>query len=767
MSFADFAADRKAFSQRAEWWIVFQITDPNGSLITLRFSKRGTRPGDLITTPEGETIAANNRFDKRIKVVPTITSSMWKDGNLLSNSLPTYGPVVFQNADRYFDQYHPRLGYVWAGNFIKVLCFDYINPASTIKRIFKGQIGNPQIGLNGEVTLPVFGYEEKFNRPTHSRIYRGTSYAVEFFGDKTASFGTPAACNITGDLTLEGWFWIEGLPTTTRRTWGWGSGATFPWSLGFQSTGEVIVAGTISGGVQSRASVAKLSILRFYHIACKITGRDVKFLVWDDEARTLTTETYANVFTSSTRQTFTTGGAGTGYLLKTDSDATFKPWFDELRVWNYARTDDEIAADRFRPLNTSIPATCVHRLGCDEGVASSLTDSSATAAHGTITGAGTHTYLWVMEGGPELAGTPKPDTIGQKFGVRPILVDPIRNCYQVHWGSIASVQSSEGGNPHTMAATAASFRAFVTAAAPASGNALPYLAKGLFKLPATAPVLPIAAIVTGANDSALGSVTTSSKVAKYLGLRAGLVDPTDFDSASITTFESGFNPVVGFTSYESRSSTSEKSQSGLIRDYLDLTLRSAGGWWGSLRGATVMSLSHFTTPSGSAVRALDQRVIIDIQDVSPETVIYEVEVRYHYNDVVMTEDQVASAIKGTTNWTQWTRPYLFKLATDSTLKATYEGKSGKRLVLETAIYNDSDAQALANNVLPIVKGIKTIYRVSLFPVALDAVIGETESIAYSLQTGVIVLGLTGNNGLILTTVDQNQTGKLVHDLMLT
>jgi hypothetical protein len=179
----------------------------------------------------------------------------------------------------------------------------------------------------------------------------------------------------------------------------------------------------------------------------------------------------------------------------------------------------------------------------------------------------------------------------------------------------------------------------------------------------------------------------------------------------------------------------------------------------------LFKVSRFAGPAGSVVRSFNQKQIIDIQDITNENPIYEVEVRYHCNDVVMTEDQVASAIKGTVNWTQWTKPYLTKIATDATLRTRYEGKGGRRLVLETALALDDEAQTLANNVLALVKGYHTGYKVTLNLSGYQGLLGDTEGLSFAYQDGTIVLGLDGNDRYVLiSTIDQAQNGKIIHDL---
>jgi hypothetical protein len=760
MTHQTFLTDLKATRDRGEWWVVLTIADSSGNPVTLTYSRRGTRNKTMSVTVAGDVISAHQRFDKRVLKVPEITHSMWREGAFLSNSLPSYSNLIINNTDRGLDQYAPKNGYIWLGGIIKVYFFDYMDIAGTIGKKFEGKLGQPTFGLNYELNIPVVGNEEQFNRPLHNRVYRGTSYQLEIFGEKTISYGTPAAVNLTGNLTLEGWFWLEALPTVGRRVWGWGSGANFPWSLGVINDGTIVLSCTISGGLQFRVSTTILGIKKPYHISVRTLGRDVVFTIWDDDNQTLTQETWVNAFTSAARDAFATGGAGTGYLLRSDSDATFTPWFDEMRVWNYYRTDQEIAQDRFRPLNSgTVPATCVHYTSMDHSTGTTVTDHSATAAHGTITGVGTHTWLWAMEGGSSLAGTSKIDVIGMRGGVRPILVDPIRYIYQAHWGDTQSIQAYEGGSARTMSATLASMRALMVSVAPAAGNATQYLARGYFKLPPI-PSLPVSALVSGAKDGTLGYVETVSKVSRYLATRrAGIADPGGINTSSYTTFEAGTNPVVGFAYYDG-------GRDKKVRGALDDVLRSGMAWWGYLRGSSLFHIQRFST-SGVASKNYDERYIVNIEDTSSEAVIYGVEVRYKYNDVVHSEEQMATSVKGTAAWETFTKPFLIKSAIDETLRGKYEGKGGKILPVETGLYYDNDAQTLANDLLAMLKGFKQTYRIDLTIVAIADDRGQIETIAYRLQDGTVVCSLYGSESyLVVTVIDKGQEGLVAHDVLL-
>jgi hypothetical protein len=777
MSYATFLADSFAVRYRGDWLVELYPKNPAGVETVLRYSRRGTVIGPSAITIGSDTIPAHTLYRKRVEIAPTLTQSLWQSGQLLSDSLPAFGSITLNNRDGGLDQYRSAAGWTWAGCRCKVFFCDKDNVQSTIGKVYDGPMDMPSWSLTG-VEIPIKSKDALFDQPLSKRVFRGTSYMLELFGDRTVSYGLPTAANITGSLTIETWVWLNALPTgASVITWGWMGGATnsSPWRVSFMSNGKISLLPTKSLVTETWTSTATLSALKFYHLAITISGRDLTFYLWDDDAQTLTTEIATNAFSSATRD----ATVDSTYRLRTNSDATFTPWFDEMKVWNVARTLTQIEADRFRPIpDGSIPASLVHYTRMDDGAGTTVTDSSATAANGTISGAGTSTWLWACEGDATLAGTPKPDVWGERWGVAPVLVDPIRAAYMVAGGQggINDVTTYEGGNPHTMDATAASFRAFLTTT-PSGGHSLRYLARGLFKLGAN-PTLPLSAYVKGYNGGALGYVNTGATITRDQITRRGpkLIDPTDLDTAAFTAYGSANPGICGFAYY--RSTT--------IRASLDSTMAGGCGWWGYLRSSTLFYLAKFAGPSVTADYNFTQKHVIDITPLPPSKVVYECVVRYRANDVVHTAEQVAAGIKGTTAWTQWTLPYQEQRATDATIRDAFPGDASVSLtfgsqVVETGdqqggsdpknqasvdpcgLQYQADARALADYLLALLKGVKEGWSVTLSSTGLQLTIGQTVTLSLQLQlqigVGTYRLGLDGTKKYVIVDVeDQQQQG---------
>lgn len=748
MTFTSFLSDRRAVRDRGEWFIELYPKNLLGVETILRFSRRGTTTGAAAITVGSDTIPAHTPYRKRLIKAPTLTQSLWQPGRILSSSLPSFGSVVFTNKDGGLDQYR---GWTFSGCRFKVFFADRYDIAGTIGKVSDGIMGQPKWSL-GELEVLLNGRESLFNVPISERVYRGTSYMLELFGDRTVSYGAPSAINLTTSMTAEvGWLWIDAAPTAGVIFWGW-IGTPSPWRIFLTSSLRLNMAGSVGGVTQSITTSTILSIQRSYHVAIAIAARDVIFYIWDDDNQTLTTETFTGVFSSSTRDSV---GGGINYQFRSGGDATLRIWCDESRVWNYARTPEELKSNRFRPLSGSVPASCVHCTGFDNGSGLVVTDSSATAAHGTISGAGDSTWLWAHEGGPELAGTPKPDVYGERFGVAPVLVDPTgvngAAGYQVAGGgTINDIDSFEGGLLHT-SFSAASLRAYITTAPVAglfSGNvSLQYLSRGLFKL-GSSPVLPVSATVKGYSGGALGYVNKADTIARDVITRRGpkLVDPTGIDTESFTAYASANPGIVGVFIPSSKP----------IREILDLLMVSGAGWWGYVRASILFHLEKFAGPSTTPDYRFTSKHIISVDPIPPSAVIYKVIVRYRENNVVLSENQVAASVKGTTNWQLWTKQWLEEPATDDVLREAYPGEASIPFVVETGLQYAADARALADYLLALLKGPKDGWTTTVTADGLQATIGETATQEVTLQRGVERLDQDGSKAYVVLGVGDNR-----------
>lgn len=743
MSFASFLADAQAVRDRGDWLCILTVPGPAGD-VTIRISRRGTATGDTAITIGTDTIAAHTPFRKRLLVAPTMNQAMWKSRTILGHSIPGWGGIEFQNADGGLDIYRPALGYRWGAATAKIYFCDGSDIQATIGKVFDGKLGRPDWPIGVPIKVPLLGRDADFEQMTTERKYRGTGYALELFGDKTVGFGAPAAVGVTGSLTIEGWLWLDLLPTGNVGFWAWIGGTGRPWGLTINATGTLSINRSFSTVTQTKTSTAAMGVKKWYHFAITISGAVPALYLWDEDAQTLTTEVLAS-FSGSTGDAV----AGSSLAVRTATNATFTPWCENFRVWNVVRTPAEIAADRHREIPAgSIPASCVHLPTFNDGSGATVVDSSASAANGTITGAGTSTWLWVCEGAAALAGTLKPDVFGETI-VAPVLLDPIRFAFGVAGaGAVQSIVSDEGGIAHTMDATAASFRAFITTT-PAAGHCLPYLARGFFKL-GSSPTLPVAALVQGYNGGTVGYANAPGTISRKLvteGPGPLIVDPTGLDTASFTAYATATTAKTGIF-------LPQPMAKGAA---LDLVNAGGAGWWGFLRADPLFRVQRFTGPAVTADFNFDLRTIIDCTPAGAVAVVIGVVVRYAYNPVVLSEDQAAAAFRGTVGWQARKQEWQEQPRIDESLKALYPGAAGQVVTIDTALQSQNDAGLLADFLLNLLRGEKETYVVRLRSTGLQLKVGQTLTLTYTLQDGTQRAGLDGTKKfVILGTEDMKQ-----------
>jgi hypothetical protein len=760
MSFSTFLRDQLAMADFGDWLVVIELLAPNGDVLPLYFSRHGTTIGSADITIDGDTIPAHTRFIKRLAAAPTWSQSLWTQGAILSRSFPNYGQLILNNRDGGLDYLHPRLGYVWVDRPIKVYFGEARGRAqrklaSTIGRTVNALLDRPSFTLS-TVTVPVKGFESRFDQPTSSRVYRGTSYMLALAGVKAVDYGSPTEVDITGDMALEAWVFLSaGMTGTENATWGWIGGTNYPWRLVVEDDLHLRLDCTISGSVESVTSTATLDFFKAYHVAVDIDGRDVTFTIWNDDDQIETVESNVDAFSSATRD------AQVGSTYKFGSaDTSFAVWGDEMRVWSVVRTSAEHQSDRSREIpDGSIPSELVHYARMNDGTGSSVTDSAAAGINGTISGAGFATWLWAYEGTAELAGTPKPDLWGQRFGVNPILVAPNDNGYQLAAGSIEALDSLMAGglDDYVYDGDAASYFNFITATVD-DGHVLTYLPRGLFRL-GSAPTLPLMASVRGYNTGGVTGYTATlaeifRDIAEHRGPR--LTYPDDFDG---TSFDDFFDVTGGAIAGVYLPSPVN------IADVNDLLARSGAGWWGYVRGSQRLHIERFAGPGAVATRTLDKRHMID----EPREIVWdkvsEVVVKYQKSDVALTEDQLAATINEPADAaTAALKQRLMKEWLEERRGAA--SSTGRTITIETALYYQTDAAVLADYLYSMLSGEKRGWGLVLKPVGLELSMNDTVELGWADQFGGERLGLDdGDNYLVLTVNDERANGKVSAEVL--
>lgn len=215
-----FLSNRVATANRGDCLLELYLLDLNGDEEVIRVSRRGTstKTKDVIIG-EGagaNTLLANQTYLRKLLHYPEIKESAW-DGNSLLSPITAPNTYTFRikNTDGSFDHLED---YTWEGQRFVAYFVDVNNLSDGIK-LCEGVLASPDFTLT-EIIVYGKSREFAFEYPITTRKYRGTGYGLELLGVKTIAFGSPSKVNITGDLTIEGWFWLEALPAVDTRIWG-------------------------------------------------------------------------------------------------------------------------------------------------------------------------------------------------------------------------------------------------------------------------------------------------------------------------------------------------------------------------------------------------------------------------------------------------------------------------------------------------------------------------------------------------------------------
>jgi len=236
-------------------------------------------------------------------------------------------------------------------------------------------------------------------------------------GNAYVTFGDPSELDLA-QFTLETWFKREGTGSTANT--GGGGVLAIPlvtkgvgeaenstvdlnYFLGIRGSDNVLAAdfeegagGTSPSLNHPIAGVTTISNDTWYHAAVTYDGNKWQlFLNGNLENELVVDDPVASTGTQH---------AGLGVALNSSGSASghFDGVLDEVRIWNYARTQSEIQSTINSEI-TSSQAGLVAHWGLDEGAGTTVYGSAGTSVDGTITGSG---YSWVESAPFNITSTP-------------------------------------------------------------------------------------------------------------------------------------------------------------------------------------------------------------------------------------------------------------------------------------------------------------------------------------------------------------------------
>lgn len=517
----------------------------------------------------------------------------------------------------------------------------------------------------------------------------GTDRTLAITGATTyVDFGAPAGAtgkvNLTGDVTVEGRFWLDTLATNALGLT-WNTGGNYPIHTGFLTTGQLRWG---SSNITALASALTVSTKRFYHIQWTRAGAVITWRVLEEATGTETIET----------QTASASGGATATtnLQLGTSGNPFRGIVDELRVWNYARTEDEWRDFRGRELTAVEAADSRLKLYVKANASSgtTVTDSSASPANGTISGSN---FAWVpsLQGKADLAGRVLPDAFGFVEDADPVLVYEPTRIYQCHSRQAGgSFTVSEGGATITAGTAYTDLLLFLLATTTAAQRDTLICQDGTFIRLGSNPSKPISVTFNG-DATGSGFVSTAADIVRRVITTRGkdpLVDPTDLATATYTALNTANSAVCG------RYYTEEVSIQDVVRDFLGSV--GAVGWFG--REDRLHRVKRFAGASGSSVATLTERENLSIEVLDTEPPAWEEVLTYRRNPSVMTVDQMAAGTISTDRQAFLEQPVRKIRRTSAATKR--EHKYARTDTVNTCLTAEADAILEADRRLALFSG---------------------------------------------------------------
>ncbi len=628
-AYEDFAADPLA---RQVWLWEFQPRDPSGNLVTLRYGTE-TWPTTSADTPSGAVYAG------RVAEGINLQSRQFPPRTTTLGAVEPGGEVRLLQTAGELDQYSTVNGYVWDGAPARCLHGGY-SPAlgrrllvSEFQEVWSGSAERFESGVL-EATVKLRSRDAAFRSPFEARRHRGNTWCLDMGASSYISFGAagiPAAVDLRTDFSCDFVTWFDsGGMGSIRRLAGWDhSATTYPWQIRVNTSNQLVFR-------DSAATVLSTSAFAFtanrrYWVGVRVGAGLLRMMFLDLVTMTETVETFS-VSTSARPAPdglFRVGHASAGH------DGTL----EQLRIWSVAKTAEQMRQLRLRPMTAAELAASNLEMALllDDGSSTTCVDSAPGGTNGTTNG----TVAWnaTLEGGAQLAGRPKINSLGAPPNMEPRFVglsgSSLQRTYQVHADLIkaGTLVVYEGGAPTTATLGTAytDWKSFIAGATLSTKYDVLRHRGGSFVRLFTNPTLPISIGLEG--DAADGTHRVkAADLAVYVATTRGdtpLDSGTEIDTARWATLATAAPGINGYVV------TDEATVGKVIGDILHGVGINA---WMNRQG--LFTGDQLSLPTDANPARLNEKDIISIRPIPADIPISRATVLHHRNYVVLRDDQV-------------------------------------------------------------------------------------------------------------------------------
>jgi hypothetical protein len=320
-----------------------------------------------------------------------------------------------------------------------------------------------------------------------------------------------------------------------------------------------------------------------------------------------------------------------------------------------------------------------------------------------------------LEGGDDLAGKLKPLLYGEAFNIEPVLIVPADLIYQVHSGSIQSIDAVyDRGVELTLDADVAD----ILTATPGAGEYSTCLATGHIRLGST-PTGRITADAKGDNEG--GYVSSAADISKRLvmtklGSQSFLV--TDLDGGSFNRLNAVLPGAMGIY-------VTEKTA---VRNLLDALINPCAAYWCFTR--TGMLSVGFLDAAGTEGFLITEKDIdaAGIEAPAPAQTAWRISVGYAPVWIVQKEDELAGS--ATEDYRSFVGQEYRTVVYEDRSTRTQNAQAVERSFF-TMLADKADAEALLERLARIYGTTRKIYRVPTYGTLFRLYIGDTAQVQYS------------------------------------
>lgn len=608
-AYTDHLADRL---RRSTWLVEISTTLlSDGSDVTLRYSsdKFATSPTDS---------PANAVYEARI--INPLSLVLEAGDQDATGGLPALRGGSLRLGSRAGDlEALPEI-YALQGSRVRVLLGGY-TPSTLHWMTYAeyGELGVLEVdsveSQPDEMVLGLRDLSYRLDDRLEDRLLGGRDHCGRFGAGVFTRIGyaAPAKLDITGDVTVEAWVYLEAVGVGGQLICGWRQGTGRPWAMWVGNGGELSYLDSSQGASTS----GTLAAHRWYHVAIvRTAAAGTITFYWRAWGGADHTETVSGL-------TFPAPAAGG--VAAVDIGHNVSGLISDVRVWSTARTANQVRARRTFPIQvaTEINAGDLKLyVRLDESTA----DSSASPATASTTG--TATYLPTCDGDDGVAGTPVPVVLGRALHSAPVLADSRKLIYVAadRGASVAALVAREGGLGITAGSNRANLITLVTTVPTAGTYDWHLSANGAYVRLGSTPTKPVGVDVTM-------SVTIVDDVIEDLITTRG---NQPFPGGELDLDLGAKLPAVDYCS---------RAASATIRDALEYLLSGLGVYWVTRAGA--LAVRSLPAPAGPAAVTLTSASVIEWEELERIQPVWRHGLRCRRNWQPLEGDALAGALVGT------------------------------------------------------------------------------------------------------------------------